>query len=106
LSKDDTLNTISLVSGFIAGIIYGLFFLYSGRRAFSLGGSEPLTSRQKATVIGRAVLFIVVGKLLLIVFLAYLLRSYKINGIYFIISFLVAFWFIISNTKAFLHDKC
>ena len=96
------MSSISVITGFISGLLYGLFFLLQRRRAFSFSVADGSSDR---FIVLKAVLLAVARILFLTLFLAYLLRYYKINGISFIISFFCAFWLVIINTRTLLHGN-
>lgn len=97
------MHACSIVSGFIIGMIYGLFFLFQRRRVLF---SVDTDVQRSLYIILKVGLYACVRLVFLALFLAYLLRYAKINGISFIISFFCAFWLTIINMKALLHGKC
>jgi hypothetical protein len=84
---------VSIVFGFLAGLIHGLFFFLQRRRVLSV----PF---KKSHVVGQSALFTLARLVLFAVFLGFLLRYTEINLILFMVSFFGAFWLIILNTKA------
>lgn len=94
------MNSFSVIAGFIVGIVYGLLFLLQRRGAFSL---VNLKSSNRVRIMLASVLFAGIRMAFLMLFLAYLLRYHKINGIPFIMSFFCAFWLVIINARVLHH---
>ena len=84
---------LSIITGSLIGIAYGLFFVISRRRALSSSGTT------KKNVAFYAILSSLRLIILAIIFF-YLLRLPSINFIIVLPSFLVMFWIIILTQRA------
>ncbi|HSC24741.1 MAG TPA: hypothetical protein VLB80_00790 [Candidatus Babeliales bacterium] len=85
---------ISIILGLIIGTVYGLFFVAQQRRALSLGHVSLLY------YLFSSLLFSCIRCIIFAFCIIYVLRSSSIDLILVLISFSLAFWYIIRKYKS------
>lgn len=94
---------ISAFVGLILGFIYGLFFLFGMRRVLLLENTTSDPHLKKTSLIS----FVsAISRITILAVIAWLLlRIPSINFVMVLLSFLVTFWLVILNYKAFWYAR-
>lgn len=88
-------SLINILFGSSTGLIYGLSFVIHQRRVFGIALSQRIRNS--------SYLFSLLRTGILFLFGYYLLHLSAIDSILVVVSFVMAFWLVVLNKKAFFH---